>query len=96
MLATDLADYLVAKGVPFRQAHGIVGEVVRLAEERGVALSALPPADLAQIAPQFEADVGAVFDFKRSVSRRAVTGGTAPDAVREQIARAKMLLDRKA
>jgi argininosuccinate lyase len=92
MLATDLADYLVEKGVPFRQAHGIVGEVVRLAEERDVPLSALPPADLAQIAPQFESDVAAAFDFKRSVSRRAVIGGTAPDAVRAQIARAKTLL----
>jgi argininosuccinate lyase len=89
MLATDLADYLVRKGVPFREAHHIVGRVVALAAARGVALSALPLDDLFQLSPVFEADVAAVFDFEQSVARRSAFGGTAPEAVREQIALAK-------
>jgi argininosuccinate lyase len=89
MLATDLADYLVRKGVPFRDAHHIVGRVVALAAMRAVALSAVPLDDLRQLSPVFEADVVAVFDFEQSVARRAALGGTAPDAVRAQIADAK-------
>ncbi|MFQ5435955.1 MAG: argininosuccinate lyase [Anaerolineae bacterium] len=57
LLATDLADYLVKKGVPFRQAHGLVGQVVRLAEEKGVGLTAVSLADLQAIHSAFDADV---------------------------------------
>ncbi len=89
MLATDLADYLVRRGVPFRDAHRQVGEAVRLAEQRGVALSDLSAEDFKNIAPEFGADVKDVFDFARSVAAREVIGGTGPNAVRQQIARAK-------
>jgi argininosuccinate lyase len=85
MLATDLADYLVARGVSFRKAHELAGQAVRLAEERGVPLNALLPGDLQSISPDFRDDVTEVFDFDRSIARRAVLGGTAPDAVHAQI-----------
>jgi argininosuccinate lyase len=60
MLATDLADYLVRKGVPFRQTHHIAGEAVRVAEERGEPLDALTLEDLQALHPSFEADVAQV------------------------------------
>ncbi|MYE26646.1 MAG: argininosuccinate lyase [Chloroflexi bacterium] len=89
LLATDLADYLVGKGAPFRQSHHIVGQVVRLAAEREVPLSQLPMSALSVISEHFGEDVGQVFDYARSVARRNSYGGTAPGAVRGQIARAK-------
>ena len=89
LLATDLADYLVSKGLPFRQAHEVVGEVVRLAEELNVSLSALPLSKLRELSLRFDADVYNVFDFDQSVSRRRAVGGTAPTAIRRQIELAK-------
>ncbi|GAB4527364.1 MAG: argininosuccinate lyase [Anaerolineae bacterium] len=85
MLATDLADYLVMKGVPFREAHHLTGQVVRLAEQKGCKLSALPLADFQAISNAFEQDVYTVFDFAAAVARRNAYGGTAPEAVRRQI-----------
>ena len=92
MLATDLADWLVARGIPFRQSHHISGQVVQLAEQRGVALSALSLADLQSIHPSFDTDVLSIWDFERSVAQRAAPGGTAPQAVSEQIALARQRL----
>ena len=89
LLATDMADYLVRKGLPFRQAHHVVGEVVRLAAESDLQLSELPLGKLRDISAYFSEDVGQVFNFAQSVSQRRVQGGTAPDAVREQIELAK-------
>ena len=89
LLATDLADYLVRKGMPFRQAHHVIGAVVRLAAERDLELTRLDLDALRSISPGFDADVSAVFDFAQSVSQRRSFGGSAPAAVREQIARAK-------
>jgi argininosuccinate lyase len=92
MLATDLADYLVAKGLPFRQAHHVVGEAVRLAAAAGIGLAALRLDQLQTLSELFGPDVAAVFDFDASVARRSAPGGTAPEAVRQQIAQAKRLL----
>jgi len=92
MLATDLADYLVRKGMPFRDAHRKVGEAVRLAEARGVPLAQLARADFQTITPMFGDDVHGVFDFAQALSAREVIGGTGPNAVRAQIARAKQLI----
>ncbi|MCX6030257.1 MAG: argininosuccinate lyase [Chloroflexi bacterium] len=86
LLATDLADALVRAGVPFRQAHHLVGQVVRRSEETGCALRALPLADLQAIDPRFTADVAAIWDFERSVEQRAAVGGTARASVAAQIA----------
>jgi argininosuccinate lyase len=93
MLATDLADYLVRKGMPFREAHRKAGQVVKLAESRGATLTALSTEDFKSIAVEFGADVKDVFDFAKSVSVREVIGGTGPNAVREQIARAKKIVN---
>ena len=89
MLATDLADYLVRKGMPFREAHHVVGEVVRLASGKQIPLSKVPPSELRQMSELFDSDVADVFDFQSSISRKKATGGTAPEAVRKQIQIAK-------
>jgi len=92
MLATDLADYLVAKGLPFRQAHELAGQAVRQAAAQRKALDALSLEEYSAIHPAFEGDVFAVFDPQRSVARRRAYGGTAPQAVRAQIEEARRLL----
>ena len=89
LLATDLADYLTRKGMPFRQAHHAVGALVRLAAERNIELPQLELATLQSVSSVFDSDVAEVFDFRRSVSQRITTGGTAPSALRDQIALAK-------
>lgn len=89
LLATDLADYLVNKGLPFRQAHEMVGQAVRLAEEKGVELAALPLADLKTVSDRFAADIASVFEVTAALARRTATGGTAPAALREQLAAAR-------
>jgi argininosuccinate lyase len=96
MLATDLADYLVRKGMPFRDAHRKAGEAVKRAEARGVALSELSRDEYKQIAPEFGDDVQRVFDFAQSIASREVVGGTGPNAVRAQIAHARALIERVA
>jgi argininosuccinate lyase len=95
MLATDLADYLVARGMPFREAHHVVGRVVRWALEAGVPLSRVPLDAMQAESALFSEDVYSVFDFAQSVAKRAAFGGTAPAAVREQIAQAKALVGDK-
>ncbi|MFN3566861.1 MAG: argininosuccinate lyase, partial [Burkholderiaceae bacterium] len=85
--ATDLADYLVKKGVPFRDAHEAVAQAVRLAAERGCELAALPLADLQRFAPAIGADVFDVLALDGSIDARNHAGGTAPARVAEQVAR---------
>lgn len=92
MLATDLADYLVRRGMPFREAHRKAGQAVKLAEERGVKLSELSAEEYRNIAPEFGADVKEVFDFTRSIASREIPGGTGPHAVQAQIALARQKL----
>ncbi len=96
LLATDLADYLVRKGVPFRQSHHLVGRAVRRAEELGVPLKDLDLAEYQAIHPAFADDVYAVFDFRRSVEARDTEGGTAPVAVRVQIEQARKRISESA
>lgn len=92
MLATDLADYLVRRGVPFRQSHELVGRAVRRAEALGVPLRELPLTEFQTISDAFESDLYTVFDHRRSVEARDSYGGTATAAVRQQIERARLLL----
>jgi len=95
LLATDLADYLVGQGVPFREAHELVGRAVQLAEEQGVGLDALTPAELRALDPRFGHDdqaLQAVFDVGAALARRNVRGGTGPAAVAAQLERARALL----
>ncbi len=89
ILATDLADYLVAKGIPFREAHALVGQAVRTSEEKHVHLHQLTLADFRMINPAFDADVYQVFDFEKAIAKRSVRGGTALEAVQKQLAEAK-------
>lgn len=91
MLATDLADDLVRKGVPFREAHAMVGRAVRAAAEKGVSVDQLSLNEMQAWGP-FEADVERLFDPLESVKRRNATGGTSPDSVRKQIEKAKETL----
>ncbi|HLB50308.1 MAG TPA: argininosuccinate lyase [Anaerolineales bacterium] len=90
LLATELADYLVRKGIPFRQAHAIVGQAVRKGIEKRVGIDQLSLDELREISPTFEADVRDAFDAERAVRARSVIGGTAPEAVRDQIAAARL------
>jgi len=87
--ATDLADYLVRRGVAFRDAHEIVGLAVRAAIDAGVALEALPLETLKSLSDRIDADVYDVLTLEGSVASRAHTGGTAPDAVLAAIAEAR-------
>lgn len=89
LLATDLADYLVKRGVPFRQAHHLVGEVVQLAEQKGVPLTGLRLADLQSVSELFGEEVTAVFSIKTALANRAVIGGTAPEVLAQQLEAAK-------
>ncbi len=92
LLATDLADYLVCNGVPFRESHHVVGQVVKRAEELGVPLRKLELRQYQAVHSAFGQDVYSVFDFRRSVQVRDVEGSTSPSAVRAQIAGARALL----
>lgn len=92
MMATDLADYLVGKGVSFRDAHGAVGSLVRAAEEAGCELSELPPERFSGAHAKFGADAREWLDARASIARRDVAGGTGPNAVRAQIEAAKAAL----
>ncbi len=85
LFATDLADYLVEKGVAFRTAHDLVGRAVRRAEELAVPLDELPLAELHSIDDRFESDVSEVFDVRESLGRRDVIGGTAPARLEQQL-----------
>jgi argininosuccinate lyase len=91
--ATDLADWLVrVAGVPFREAHHITGRAVKLAEEQGVGLAELELGALQQIDARIDASVFDVLSVDASVRSRTSYGGTAPERVREQVARAREAL----
>ena len=90
--ATDLADYLVRKGVPFRDAHEVVGKAVRLGVETNRDLADMTLAELQRFSPLVEDDVFAVLSLEGSVAARDVLGGTAPNRVREAAAQARTWL----
>jgi argininosuccinate lyase len=85
--ATDLADYLVKKGLPFRDAHEVVAHAVKDAIAAGVDLSELPLAKLQTYNPAIEQDVFEVLSLRGSLNARNLLGGTAPEQVRKQVAR---------
>jgi argininosuccinate lyase len=85
--ATDLADYLTRKGLPFRDAHETVAHAVKSAIARGVDLSELPLAELQGFNACIEQDVFDVLSLRGSLQARNIQGGTAPQQVRAQIAR---------
>jgi argininosuccinate lyase len=91
--ATDLADYLVRKGMPFRDAHEAVARAVRRADERGGELADLPLAELRAFAGEISDDVFATLTLEGSVASRSHPGGTAPAQVRNALAAARARLD---
>ena len=92
-LATDLAEWLVRQGVPFRTAHHAAGACVRLAESRGVRLDELSEMELAAVHPELTIDVRRVLNVAGSINSRDSYGGTAPDRVAEQLQRARRAAD---
>jgi argininosuccinate lyase len=92
LVATELADYLVACGVPFREAHEVVGQVLRVAEQEGKSIREMPIERLKQFSPAFGRDVATVLTLESSLARRAVAGGTAPAAVRAALEQFKTRL----
>ena len=92
LLATDLADYLVRRHVPFRTAHHAVGAVVKLAEQKGVALNQLSFADVKQVHPAFGRDWVQSFDLSKAMARRTGTGMPGPAQVARQFKRWQKLL----
>ena len=85
LFSTDLADYLVERNVPFREAHEIVGKVVRHAEERGMSIDELSLTELQTFSTYFTKNVIEVFDVKTALMRRTLEGGTAPNALLQQL-----------
>lgn len=92
MLATEIADYLVQKGVPFREAHHASGQIVLYAETHRCNLSAIPLQVYQSISPLFEADVFQLFNYQVAVSKRTASGGTSPTAVQQQLEQARLCL----
>ena len=90
--ATDLADYLVRKGIPFRDAHAIVGKVIRSAQDQGVDLDELSLDVLRGFSPHIQSDVYDVLSLEGSIAARDQVGGTAPQQVREAIDRCRQRL----
>jgi argininosuccinate lyase len=85
LFATDMVDYLVEKGVPFRKAHGIVGRIARYAAEKGMALGKIPVDEYKKFCSSFDEDLYEIFDWARSVNRHDVPGGTAFSRIEEEI-----------
>ena len=94
-MASDLVDYLVGKGVRFREAHTIVSRAVRTAEEAEIPLSDLSLKQLQSLSSAFDADVVEVFDYKAALERRAVTGGASSAALQAQVKAAHEALGAK-
>ena len=87
LLATDLAEYLVKKGMPFREAHEIVGKLVAEAIDKGAKLNAIALAELKKLSPLFDVDVADVFDLRRSLAARRAIGAPSPKNVATRLER---------
>ncbi len=96
LLATEAADYLVRKGIPFRQAHDIVGKVLREAEKQNVSWTALPLESLKKMSASFEADFVNSLSVEAALASKEVPGGTAPECVRAAITDLEARLNKKA
>jgi len=92
MNATELADYLVRKGMPFREAHGVVGKVVMYAIQQGKELQQLSLQELQQLAPEFSADVFESLRLEQTLQTKAVIGGTSPEFVDKALVEARTML----
>jgi argininosuccinate lyase len=86
LLATEAADYLVRKGIPFRQAHDIVGKILKEAERQNILWTELPASELQKFSPAFGDDLKQSLTIEAALAAKNVPGGTAPEAVRNAIA----------
>jgi argininosuccinate lyase len=93
-LATELADFLAAKGVPFREAHHAVGRLVRRCEELGVTLEDVPPEELAAVHPALSEAPEGLLTSRGSVQNKRSAGSTAPGSIGEQLGQAKAFLEK--
>jgi argininosuccinate lyase len=93
LLATDLADWLVRRGVAFRKAHHLVGEAVALAEQRKIPITQLSPRDWKKISPEFDAGALEVFSVEKALQARITTGSPNPKLVKQQLARWRKILE---
>ena len=96
MLATELADYLCRRGVPFREGHHISGRAVAEAEAKGVALDQLSTEELRSVDGRFEDDVKECFEYERAVELKDSVGGTSRSSVKVQIRRLLEIVDGEA
>ena len=92
LAATDVADYLAKRGLPFREAHAVVGHLVLMCEKRGCNLEDLPFEVFHEASPLFERDITEALDIPSIVAARTTEGGTAPAAVAVQLQRAEAQL----
>jgi argininosuccinate lyase len=92
LVATDLADWLVQRGVPFRQAHHLVGEAVALAEQKKIPITKISAKDWKKISPEFDASALEVFSLERGLEARTTHGSPSPKLVKQQLARWKKIL----
>jgi len=90
--ATELADYLVGKGLPFREAHHVTGQCVAAAEKQGKGLEDLTLPEMQALEPRIDEDVYAVLDYTAAVQRRETFGGTGPQSVAAQVAQLRTWL----
>ena len=93
--ATDLADYLVTKGVPFRDAHGIVGRIVLECIDRGISIEEMKLVELQAFCDKFEEDVYDAISLKTCVEKRVTTGAPGPESMKQQIAAGRAWLEKE-
>ena len=89
ILATEVADYLVKKGLPFREAHEVVGAMVQSAEDQGIQIHELSMSQMKEISSLIESDIESILSLKAAVNNKQVIGGTAMDQVQSQLNRIK-------
>jgi argininosuccinate lyase len=87
LLATDVAEYLVKKGLPFRKAHDVVGKLVARASEKNIALNNVSLLEMQEMSSLFGADVASIFDARRSLEKRSGVGAPSPQNISKQLAR---------
>jgi argininosuccinate lyase len=93
LTATEVADYLVRRGIPFREAHGIAGQVVKYCEEQGIVFGKMSLEEWRSFSTEFGEDITECISAAGAVKAKRSPGGTAPDRVKEQIEHGKKLLE---
>jgi len=93
LTATEVADYLVRRGIAFREAHGMVGQIVKYCEKQGIGFEQMSPEEWRSFSPEFGADIKEYISPEGAVASKRSPGGTAPERVKDQIAEGRKLLE---